>query len=136
MSTFTPSGNAFGNYLQDKGYDVSNPIAQFMLVKDDGSGTLTVEQVSANDDSPIGVAQFHVTASEMQRGKGASVRKLGISQVYCTGAATNGDQAGSTGDGTVRVANSGDVIVGMFVSNAIDGGRAAVELSLTGAVAP
>lgn len=126
--------NSFGNYLMDKGYDVSNPISIFQFVKGDGAGG--VEPVTSTSDEPLGVSQFHVTASEMLKGKGSSVRGMGISEVYCTGDVSLGDPAGLVADGTVRTAQSGDLIVGQFRSDGIGGGRAAVALSLPGSIAP
>jgi hypothetical protein len=126
--------NAFENFQLDKGYDVSSPITAWHFVKDDGSGGMSVAQVSSADDVPIGVAQFHTTATEMLRGKGASVRPDGISQIYISadGNIENGDLAGLTADGSVRVAQSGDRVVGQFRSNGVALGRAALEVVLPG----
>lgn len=131
MATSTLA-NAFGNYLMDKGYDVSAPIGMFYFVKGDGAGGVT--PVTATTDEPLGVAQFHVTASEILKGKGASVRVSGIAQVYCTGAVTLGDALGLVADGSVRTAASTDLIVGQARSDGASGGRCACQISLPGSI--
>ena len=130
--------NAFGNYLLDKGYDVLNPISQFKFVKFSGTDSDSGPQVTAivaNTDVPCGVAQFHVTDTELSKGKGASVRTDGISECYVASTSGSGHAGqtaylyadGSCGDNTV----AGGTIVGIFRSDFNAGGRAAVEVSST-----
>jgi hypothetical protein len=125
---------AYGNFILDKGWDVSGAITQYHFVKADGVGGVT--QVTATTDNPLGVSQFHVTVSELARGKGASVRVEGISEVYCTGAVSAGDLVGLVADGSVRTAQSGDTIVGQAYGAGADGERAPIALSLPGHVHP
>jgi hypothetical protein len=125
---------AFENFELDKGYDVSGAIDIFHFVKGDGVGGVT--QVTSAADHALGVSQFHVTVSELARGKGASVRGTGISQVYVSGTPALGDFAGLQADGTVRVAQSGDRVVGLFRSSGVDGGKAAVQVELPGHILP
>lgn len=125
---------AFENFELDKGYDASGAIDIFHFVKGDGVGGVT--QVTSAADLVLGVAQFHVTVSELARGKGSSVRGTGISQVYVTGTPALGDLAGLNADGTVRVAASGDRVIGLFRSSGVDGGKAAVQIEIPGYILP
>lgn len=126
--------NAFGNYLLDKGFDVTGALAQYVFVKGDGAGGVTA--ITSASDRPVGVTMFHVTAAEILKGKGASVRSHGIAEVQITGTALLGQLAGLNADGTVRVAVSGDIVVGEFASDGASGGRAAVSVNLPGYVLP
>lgn len=122
--------NAFGNYLRDKGFDVTGALAQYVFVKGDGSGGVTA--ITSTSDQPVGVTQFHVTASELARGKGASVRGIGISEIVLGSNCSLGQLAGLLADGSVRVAQSGDTVVGIFASDGVSGGRAALDINLPG----
>lgn len=123
--------NATGNFMLDKGYDVKEPVEQYKFCMVDEEG---VFPVTSDSDMPLGVPQFHVTESEMARGKGASVRLQGISELY-VGSDANDPAPGLTAylssdnDGSVTDA-SGGTVVGVFQGVGIAGGRASVEINI------
>lgn len=106
---------AWGNFILDKGYDAAAAITKFRGVK--FSADQTVTPVTAITDNPIGWAQFGVTAAEILRGKGASVRTNGITEAEATGAIAIGVMCQLEADGRVSalVGASGKRIVGQCV---------------------
>ena len=106
---------ASGNFVLDKGYDAAAALTKFRFVKiAHASGVAQATPVTAITDHPMGVVQFGVTAGEITKGKGASVRLLGISEVEAAGAIAVGDMVQLENDGRVStvVAASGKRIVG------------------------
>lgn len=126
---------AYGSYGKDLGFDVSAAITKFRFVKLTGA-VETVGPVTGVADNPIGVAQFSVTAAEILKGKGASVRVSGVTEVEVTVAVNEGDLAGLNADGTCSIANTGDRIVGQYVTPTAGAGRASLNIDIErGAVA-
>lgn len=123
-----------GNFVLDKGYDAAAALTKFRFVK--FSAEETVTPITAKTDIVAGVAQYGVTAPEIAKGKGASVRVMGASEIEAGATCTVGATAGLMADGTVRDAVTGDRVVGMFRSGAATGGRASIQLALSGVIAP
>ena len=103
-----PYGNSIG---RDKGYDAEAAISKYFAVKQ-GTTAEGVTPCTAATDRCIGVALFAVSASEITRGKGATVREAGIVEWQCSapiakGAAVttsaNGRCVTAAGGGTNRV---------------------------------
>lgn len=109
---------ATGNFVLDKGYDAAVALTKFRLVK--FSGTEAVTPVTAITDRPCGVGQFGVSSAEILKGKGQTVRMMGISEVETSTAIAVGDMCTLETNGTVSVlvAASGKRIVGQCVGHA------------------
>lgn len=116
-----PYGNSIG---RDKGYDAEAALTKYRAVKA-GTTVEGVTAIAANTDRALGVVLFGVTAPEITRGKGATVREGGIVEweagaAIVRGASVTIDAAGRcvTAASTNRVygyarqaaAASGDVI--------------------------
>lgn len=126
---------AYGSYGKDLGFDAAAAIEKFRFVKLSGAPE-TVTPVTGVADQPVGVAQFSVTAAEILKGKGASVRVSGVSEVEVTVAVNEGDLAGLNADGTCSIAAAGDRIVGQYLTATAGAGRASLMLDVErGAVA-
>lgn len=127
---------AYGNFILDKGYDAAAALTKYRFVK--FSAEETVTPVTAIADLAIGVAQFDVSAAEINKGKGASVRLEGISEVE-VGATTVvvGNEVQLTANGQVipAVGSSGARVVGVAVKGAVNGARAAIRIALPGRIA-
>lgn len=94
---------ATGNFVLDKGYDTSVALTKKRAVK--LTGEELVGPVTAATDVIAGVNQFDVTAAEIAKGKGASVRVGGIAVMEASAAITVGALVGLAADG--RAAPSG-----------------------------
>lgn len=107
---------AWGNFVLEKGFDTDSALTKFRMVTF-GTDPETVTAVTAIDDVPIGVAQFSVSADELAKGKGASVRVIGISEVEAAGAIDLGERCQLENDGRVsaEVGSSGKRLVGLCV---------------------
>jgi hypothetical protein len=70
---------AFGNFILDKGYDAEAAILKFRGCKY-GTGAETVTPITVAGEDGVGVAQFGVSALEIPKGKGASVRREGLTE--------------------------------------------------------
>lgn len=68
---------AYGNVGRDKGYDVEAAVVKYRAVKG-GVGAESVTPITAVTDLVKGVTLFHVTAADILRGKGATIREEGI----------------------------------------------------------
>jgi hypothetical protein len=124
---------ATANFILDKGFDAAAAITKFRAVK----LTTTAEQVTpvtAVSDQVIGVEQFGVTAAEILKGKGASVRVAGISEMEASAAITIGDRVGIAADGRAKTAVVGDRVVGVCFNKGATaaGERISVLLDLPG----
>lgn len=110
---------ATGNFVLDKGYNAAAVITKFYAVKMSGNPE-EVTPITANTDEILGFAQFGVTAAELARGKGSSVRLIGITEAVAVGAIDEGNWVTLEADGRVSVlANaSGKSIVGKCVGHA------------------
>lgn len=128
---------AYGNFVLDKGYNVSAAITKFRAVV--YTDTEEVGPVAANTDQIAGFAQFSVAAGEITKGKGASVRLEGITEAEATGAIAVGDEVTLEADGRVSAAvgASGKRIVGVCVGSPSTnaGDRIALRINLDGGVA-
>lgn len=70
---------AVGNFLLDKGYDAEAVMTKFRAVKA-GAAAEGVTPVTVAGEDGMGVTQFGVTAAELAKGKGGSIRVHGISE--------------------------------------------------------
>lgn len=125
---------AYGNFVLDKGYDAAAQITKYRAVK--LTGEETVGPVTAITDQVIGIAQFDVLTAEIAKGKGASVREAGISEMECSAAIAVGALVTIAADGRAKTAANGERIVGQCLKGTANAGeRAAVRLSLPGPLA-
>ena len=110
---------ATGNFVLDKGYSCAAAITKFRAVKFTGN-TEEVGPITAITDDPVGWAQFGVTLSEVAKGKGPSVRLIGISEAEASGAIAVGSRCQLEADGRVSAAvgSSGKRLVGRCVGHA------------------
>jgi hypothetical protein len=91
---------AWGNFVLDKGFNASAAISKFRFVKMTGNSE-EVGPVTAIADDPIGVAQFAISTPELAKGKGASVRVIGVTEVEATGPIAIGSRCQLAADGRV-----------------------------------
>ena len=125
---------AYGNFVLDKGYNAAGAITKFRAVK--FTAEETVGAVTAITDQPIGVEQFGVSAAEIAKGKGASVRTDGITEMECSAAIAIGALVSITTDGRCKTAAAGERVVGLCTKATANAGeRAAVRLRLPGTLA-
>jgi hypothetical protein len=89
---------AVGNFIRDKGYDADAVMTKFRAVKA-GATAESVTPCTVLGEGGIGIAQFGVTAAELTKGKGASVREDGTSEWEV--AAANGGVIARGADVTV-----------------------------------
>jgi Uncharacterized conserved protein (DUF2190) len=128
---------ATGNFVLDKGYDAAAAITKFFAVK--YSAAQTVTPVTGITDRIAGFAQYGVTAPEIAKGKGCSVRVMGITEAVATGVIAVGAQVQMEADGRVSAAvgASGKRIVGRCTGHASTnaGDRISLLIDLDGPVA-
>jgi hypothetical protein len=107
---------AAGNYVLDKGYGCTVAVTKFRAVKYTGNSE-EVGPISAITDDPAGWAQYGVTTAEIAKGKGPSVRILGITEAEASTAIAVGARCTLEADGRVSnfVGASGKRIVGRCV---------------------
>ena len=123
--------SATSNYLMDKGFTAAAALTKFRAVK--FSAEETVTPVTAATDAVAGVAQFGVSAGEITKGKGATVRMAGISLMEASEALVPGNLISITSTGLAQVAGTTERQIGICVQGASGSGKyAAVELSLPG----
>ncbi len=124
------------NYIQDKGYNAAAALTKFRAVK--FSAAETVTPVTAVTDQVAGVVQHDVTAGEITRGKGASIRVEGDTVMECAGNIAIGVQVCINGSGQAITATTGDRVIGTCVEANADGagGYARVHLAPAGFLAP
>lgn len=108
---------AWGNFILDVGFNAAGALTKYRFVKLTAAETVNV--CTAITDNPIGVAQFTVATGDLTRGKGASVRVEGVSEVEAVGAIAVGALCTLETDGRVSnyVAASGKRIVGQCVGH-------------------
>ena len=106
---------AWGNFVYDSGFQAAAQIVKFRCVK--MTAAEVVGPVSGITDVAIGVAQFGVTTAELAKGKLASVRVIGVSEVEAAGAIAVGARCQVEADGRVsaEVGSSGKRLVGICV---------------------
>jgi hypothetical protein len=107
---------ATGNFVLDKGYRAAGALTKFRAVK--FTGPETVGPVTAIADRIAGFVQFSVTAAELTKGKGASVRVSGNTEAEASAAIALGADCGIAADGRVKTAAIGERIVGRCVGHA------------------
>jgi Uncharacterized conserved protein (DUF2190) len=107
---------ATGNFVLDKGYRAAAALTKFRAVK--FSAAETVTPVTAITDQIAGIVQFGVTAAELAKGKGATVRTMGISEAEASGAIAVGAAVTIAADGRVKTAAIGERVVGRCVGHA------------------
>jgi hypothetical protein len=126
--------SATGNFVLDKGYRAAAAVTKFRAVK--FSAPETVTPVTAIGDMIAGFPQYSVTAGEITKGKGASVRQAGITEAEASAAIAVGALVELTADGRVRTATASSAarIVGRCVGApaAGAGDRISLEVDLTG----
>jgi hypothetical protein len=126
---------ATGNFILDKGYDAAAAITKFRAVK--FSAEETVTPVTAISDVVVGVEQFGVSAPEIAKGKGASIRTEGATEMEASNVCTVGALAAIAADGRCLNATTGARVIGYFRQGASGAGaRASVQLDLPGFLAP
>lgn len=79
---------AYGNFIRDKGYDADAAITVYRAVKP-GTSAESVTPCTTLGENGVGVAQFGVSAGELAKGKGASVREDGTTE-WEVGSANSG----------------------------------------------
>lgn len=125
---------ATGNFLQDKGYDAAAAITKFRAVK--FSGPETVTPVTAVTDVVIGIEQFGVSSAEIAKGKGASVRRMGASEMEANDTLAEGDLVAIDNVGRAVAAATGSRVIGVCDEGGDAGDRIRVTLDLPGTLAP
>jgi len=127
---------AHGNFVLDKGYNAAAPITKFTAVK--FSAAETVTPVTAITDQVAGFAQFNVAASEITRGKGCVVRTEGVTEAVASAAIPVGSLVSIGATAQVKVAATGERVVGKCVGHAAvnAGDRIALHIVSTGFLAP
>jgi hypothetical protein len=122
----------WGNFVLDKGFDAAAAITKFRAVKLVATnGSEAVTPVTASSDVTIGVAQFGVTAGEITKGKGASVRMAGVTEMELSGTVTRGQEVMAHTDGTARLAaTTGNRVIGLALDGGVSGERIPVFLYL------
>lgn len=110
---------ASGNFILDKGYNAAAALTKFRACKFSGNAE-EVTPITAITDKPAGWSQYTVAAGDLTRGKGATVRLMGITEAEASTAIAVGVECTLEADGRVSalVAASGKRIVGMCVGEA------------------
>lgn len=130
----------WGNYLYDVGFNLASgqTATKFRAVKLDGNSE-EVAGIAAISDDIVGFAQYGVTAAEVLRGKGVSVRVQGVTEAEAAGAIAVGARVQLEANGTVSqlVVASGKRFVGKCVgSPAVNAGdRIALLITSDGPLA-
>lgn len=108
---------AWANFILDIGMDAAAAVTKFRFVK--YSAAETVTPVTGIADVPAGVAQFTVSAGDIAKGKGATVRTMGVSEVEASAAIAVGALVEMLADGRVRTITgaSGARVVGRCVGS-------------------
>ena len=120
---------ATGNYLLDKGYDADEALTIYRAVKA-GAADESVQAVDTDGEGGMGIAQFGVTAAEILKGKGASVRIMGASEWEAGAIISRGDPVTVDSVGRCKTAVFGDAIWGSADQDASGAGvRIRVTLS-------
>jgi hypothetical protein len=127
---------ATGNFVLDKGFDAAAAITKFRAVK--MSADETVTPITAITDVAVGVEQFGVSAGEILKGKGASVRTMGITEMEVSANVATGALVSAGSDGRAKTAATGERYIGQCVKGtaAGAGSRISVLLDLAGGLAP
>lgn len=123
---------ASGNFVLDKGYKAAAALTKFRAVKMSGNAE-EVTVTAAATDNVVGIAQYSVSAGEITKGKRASVRLQGISEMEVSEAINEGDEIAIVADGRAAVAVATERVIGVALSAAGTAGeRISVALALPG----
>lgn len=126
--------SAVGNYILDKGFNAAAALTKFRAVK--FSADQTVTPVTGIADVIAGVVQHDVTAGEITKGKGASVRVEGDTVMEAAGAIAVGVRVCLAADGRAVTFTATNRIIGTCVHGAAGAGEyCTVHLDLNGDVA-
>lgn len=125
---------ASGNFILDKGYDAAAALTKYRAVK--FSAAETVTPITGATDKVAGVEQFGVTSGEILKGKGASIRVMGRTEMEASEAIAVGDLVAITTDGRARIAVATSRQIGQCVGEASSGAgdRITVQLDLPGTI--
>lgn len=127
------AASATGNYIQDKGYDAAAALVKFRAVK--FSAVNVVTPVTAVTDVVVGIVQHDVTAGEITKGKGASVRREGISLMEASEAIAAGQLVSMVTDGRAAVAAATERVIGVCDQPAGAAGEyISIKLDLPGTI--
>jgi hypothetical protein len=125
------------NPVAAKGKNASGPIVKRRFVKLDSAASdgETVKQCDTGGELAFGVSMFSVSASEITKGKGASVITEGRAIVEASEALAVGDPVATAADGRAAVAVSGDTVLGSIDEPATaEGNECTVHLWASGTV--
>lgn len=124
---------ADSGFVLSRGFDVEAAVTKHRAVKC-GAVLESVVPVAAVTDVAIGVAMFDVTASEMTKGKQASIAMIGIVEMEASAALANGALVGLSANGRAAAAGAGVRTIGVVVGNPAAGAgeRVSVLLNLPG----
>jgi hypothetical protein len=127
---------AHGNFILDKGYNAAGAIVKYTAVK--FTAAETVGPVAAITDQVAGFAQFGVSAPEILKGKGVTVRTEGVTEAVAASAITVGAMVSIAADGRVKAAAIGERVVGKCVGHAAGSAndRIALHIVSTGFLSP
>lgn len=125
---------AVGNFIRDKGYDADAVITKFRAVKA-GATAESVTPCTVLGEAGIGVSQFGVTAAELAKGKGASVREDGTTEWEVgsanAGVIARGADVTVAADGRVQAAAATHRVWGVArQASSAAGQRIAVDLAV------
>jgi len=127
------AASATGNYIQDKGYNAAEALTKFRAVK--FSAAETVTPVTAATDVVVGIVQHDVGTAEIAKGKGASVRREGISVMEASEAIAVGQLVSCTTAGKAQVAAATERVIGVCEQAAsADTEYISVKLDLPGSI--
>lgn len=125
---------SFGNFLLDKGYDAEAVLTKLRAVKF-GTAAESVTPITVLGEGGVGITQFGVTAAELTKGKGASVRQDGITEwevaAANAGVIAKGADVTVAADGRVQAAAATHRVWGVALqASTAAGQRIAVQLAV------
>lgn len=114
---------AYGNFVLDKGYDAAGLIRKFRVVELTANPE-EVGEANAVTDYPLGISQFAVTAAEILKGKGASIREAGISELEIASAIARGAEVefDTQGRGVTASGTAGRWVIGVALEAGTNSG--------------
>jgi hypothetical protein len=121
---------AVGNYQRDKGYDTDAALTKFRAVKA-GASAESVTPCTVLGEAGIGISQFAVSAAELAKGKGASIREDGTTEWEASAAISRGADVTVAADGRCVTAAATQRVWGVARQAASGAGvRIAVDLAI------